>query len=88
MKSSSLTRQRVPSGGMSLMTVMSSVALYSSLELNDEESVKAEAIAMKRRQMEATYHWTLTCFCVKDSGWILLKTTLLQLAVIAVCCSS
>ena len=88
MKSSSLTRQRVPSAGMSLMPLLASVQLFSSLELTDEESVRAEAVAMKRRQMELTYDASLTCFGPKDFLSVLSKTAVLQLSTIAHCVSS
>lgn len=82
LKSSSLTRQRIPSEGIPLMILLASVNMYSALELSDEESVKAEATAMKRTQMDATYHWTLTCFRLKDTWSVLLKTLFLQMSAV------
>ena len=84
----SLLLQRLPSSGLELMVPFASVTLYASLELSDQDSVKAMAVDMKRKQIEETYDSSLTNFGFKDFLSILSKTTLIQLCTVIVSATS
>ena len=80
----SLLTQRLPSPGLGLMMPLASITLYASLELSDQDGVKAMAVEMKRRQIEETYDSSLTNFGWKDFISIVSKTALIQMCIIIV----
>jgi hypothetical protein len=87
-KSKSLMLKRVPTTGVALMSLLASSPLFLSLELSDEESVKADAVSMKRRQMEEIYDSSLTGFVYKDLWSILCKTWLSLILLFVHLCST
>jgi Nucleoside transporter len=88
MRNKSLLMQRVPSEGVAFLGPLASVCLFAALELSDEDSVKAEAVAMKRRQLEESYDRSLTNFCCGDLFSSLWKTLPMLLLLLLLCSSS